>query len=369
VRHVRGLVPYLAVALLVAVGASAIVLTSLGSVSTVGVAPADIARPQGGQTLSATGRIAYFKQEQNGDLTLWAANFDGTRARPLATLPQSGPRPFSSRWTADGGAIAFINSGIGVSAIRVDGTRLDTVLPADVRSAGFRITDHRWSPSGRRVAVTAVRSNDNRSEVFIASATAPTFARATDLGDAFVADWLDEEQVLVESSRGLLGTVRSGFPLKRLTERAGASPVVSEGRIFFLTGKIGGPGDGALPYVGETVVWSVGPEGGEGRLEMRLGLGSEMRLDGRWPDGRYLVHLARDRTQWLASTRLVTLASAIPLQRVIVGADRKSAIGLAGARIVRIDVARANLASPPPEAFVVLLDGVIGADAWVPRGS
>ncbi|TMG33831.1 MAG: hypothetical protein E6H94_10330 [Chloroflexi bacterium] len=341
-RHVRGLVPYLAVALLVAVGASAIVLTSLGSVSTVGVAPADIARPQGGQTLSATGRIAYFKQEQNGDLTLWAANFDGTRARPLATLPQSGPRPFSSRWTADGGAIAFI---------------------------GFRITDHRWSPSGRRVAVTAVRSNDNRSEVFIASATAPTFARATDLGDAFVADWLDEEQVLVESSRGLLGTVRSGFPLKRLTERAGASPVVSEGRIFFLTGKIGGPGDGALPYVGETVVWSVGPEGGEGRLEMRLSLGSEMRLDGRWPDGRYLVHLARDRTQWLASTRLVTLASAIPLQRVIVGADRKSAIGLAGARIVRIDVARANLASPPPEAFVVLLDGVIGADAWVPRGS
>src|SRR5207247_2076014 len=95
-------------------------------------------------------------------------------------------------------------------------------------------------------------------------------------------------------------------PLKRLTERAGASPVVSEGRIFFLTGKIGGPGDGALPYVGETVVWSVGPEGGEGRLEMRLSLGSEMRLDGRWPDGRYLVHLARDRTQWLASTRLVT---------------------------------------------------------------
>ena len=104
-------------------------------------------------------------------------------------------------------------------------------------------------------------------------------------------------------------------------------------------------------------------------MEMRLGLGSEMRLDGRWPDGRYLVHLARDRTQWLASTRLVTLASAIPLQRVIVGADRKSAIGLAGARIVRIDIARANLASPPPEAFVVLLDGVIGADAWVPRGS
>ena len=367
-RIIRGLLPYVAVALLVAIGASAIVLTSLGSVSSVGVAPADIARPQGALTLSATGRLAYFRQEQSGDLTLWVANFDGTRARPLGTLPGSGPRPFTTRWTTDGGAIAFINAGIAVSAIRIDGSRFDTVLSADARSAGFRIIDHRWSPSGTKVAVTAVRSSDNRSDVFLASVTAPTFARATDLGDAFAAEWLDDERVLVESSRGLLGTVRSGFPLKRLTERVGASPVFVDGRVFFLAGKVGGPGDGAFPYVADTSVWSVDAEGGEGRLEMRLGLGGELRLDGRWPDGRYLVHVSRDRTQWLAGTRLITLPSPIPLQRVVVSADRRAAIGLGGARIMRIDVARSSLASPPPDAFVVLLDGVIGADAWVPRG-
>ena len=189
-RIIRGLLPYVAVALLVAIGASAIVLTSVGSVSSVGVAPADIARPQGALTLSATGRLAYFRQEQSGDLTLWVANFDGTRARPLGTLPGSGPRPFTTRWTTDGGAIAFINAGIAVSAIRIDGSRFDTVLSADARSAGFRIIDHRWSPSGTKVAVTAVRSSDNRSDVFLASVTAPTFARATDLGDAFAAEWL-----------------------------------------------------------------------------------------------------------------------------------------------------------------------------------
>ena len=366
-RTVRGLLPYVAVAVLVAAGASAIVLTSLGSVSTVGVAPADIARPRGVQTLSPTGRLAYFKQEQSGDLTLWIANFDGTRARPLGTLPSSGPRPFTTRWTTDGGAIAFINGGIGVSVIRVDGTRLETGLSTEARGTGFRIVDHRWSPSGTKVAVTAVRSSDNRSDVYLASVTAPTFVRATDLGDAFAAEWLDDDQVLVESSRGLLGTVRSGFPLKQLTERSGASPVIVDGRVFFLSGKVAGPGDGAVPYVSDTSVWSVGPEGGEARLEMRLGLGGELRLDGRWPDGRYLVHVSRDRTQWLAGTRLITLPSPIPLQRLVLSADRRSAIGLGGARIMRIDVARSTLASPPPEAFVVLLDGVIGADAWVPR--
>jgi hypothetical protein len=53
------------------------------------------------------------------------------------------------------------------------------------------------------------------------------------------------------------------------------------------------------------------------------------------------------------------------LRRVVVSADRRSAIGFGTGRLIRIDMSRGlNLQE---SAFVVLLDGIVTADVWVAR--
>src|SRR5437899_6266102 len=185
-RHARALLPYLATAAVIAAGSTALVLGPAEMADLPGSASSDTTRaaPQ----LSTTGRLAYWRQNPAGAFVLWAANLDGSSARPLTTLSANTSRPFGTRWTGDGRAVAYVTD-LGIAVIRLDGSRVDLTLPAATRNAGFRVIDQRWSPSGTSVAATLYRSTDGRSEVHLGSLERRDLTRAGDLGTAFVAGW------------------------------------------------------------------------------------------------------------------------------------------------------------------------------------
>jgi hypothetical protein len=361
VRYTKALLPYLATAAVIAAGSTALVLTTVEGTDVPSGASGDATRtpPQ----LSSTGRLAYWRQNPAGAFVLWAANLDGSSARPLTTLAPNTSRPFGTRWSGDGGAVAYVTD-LGIGVIRLDGSRVDLVLPAATRNAGFRVIDQRWSPSGTRVAATLYRSTDGRSEVHLGSLERRELTRAGDLGNAFVADWLSDDEVLVESDNGVLGALRAPGSLRRLFDQSAASPIIDGGRILFLQGTVAG-GDQTGIFVQSPSVWSVGLEGKDARRETRLEVAGPLRLDGRWPDGRFLMHIKGDASQWFGTTRLTSLAPSSLFRRVVVSADGRSALGFGGPRIVRVDLARGM--TPTEASFVVLLDGIIGADAWVRR--
>ena len=177
---------------------------------------------------------------------------------------------------------------------------------------------------------------------------------------------IGEDEVLVESTTGGLNALRENGTARRLFDQSAASPFFDGRRIYFLVGAITGGADGTPILVNNPSVWSVAVDGKDARREDRLGLGGNVRLDGRWPDGRYLVHVGSDATQYLSGNGLVSLQGSTVLRRVVVSADRRAAVGFSGVRLIRIDLSKGPI--PPENAFVVLLDGIVGADAWVPRG-
>ena len=182
--------------------------------------------------------------------------------------------------------------------------------------------------------------------------------RAGDLGNAFVADWLSDDEVLVESDSGVLGALRAPGSLRKLVDQVAASPIIDGGRILFLQGAIAS-GDQTGIFVVNPSIWSVAVDGKDARRESRLEVAGNLRLDGRWPDGRYLMHIKGDASQWFGTSRLTVLAPSSLFRRVVVSADGRSAVGLGGPRIVRIDLARGM--TPTEGSFVVghLCGGVI----------
>jgi hypothetical protein len=249
---------------------------------------------------------------------------------------------------------------------RLDGKRADIAVPAAVRNSGFRVIDQRWSPSGTRVAATVQRSTDGKSEVYFGSIEGGELVRAGDLGIAFAGDWLSDAEVLVESDTGMLGALReAGQPVRKLVDRSAASPFFNGSRVFFLAGAVSATPSGI--FVSNPTVQSVRPDGQDVRAEGRLEVLGVLRLDGIWPDARYLMHIGADPTQFLVGPRSTSLAPSSLLRRAVVGADRRFAIGFGGSRVVRIDLTRGF--SPAEGAFVVLLDGVISPDAWVKRSA
>jgi hypothetical protein len=361
VRHARALLPYLAAAAVIAAGSTALVFATIEG----GAAPIPTATgpPGSAPALSENGRLAYWRQNPSGDYLLWVANLDGSRARPITTVSRNAPRPFLTRWTADGGAVAFVSAD-GLSRIALDGSKIDVILPAATRTAGFRIIEHRWSKSGTKVAATAYRSSDGKADVHFASVERRDLSRPADLGNTYVGDWLSEDEVLVESERGVVGALREAGTLRRLTDTPAGSPVLSGGRVFFLAGPISTSGEPRLVFVSNPSVWSVLPDGMGARRESRLEVGGPMRLDGRWPDGRYLVHLSQDRNQFLAGPRATVFSNApSALQRVTPSADGRVAIAVSNMRLYRIDLTRGF--TPDEGAFLVLLDGVLSPDTWV----
>ena len=94
-RYTKALLPYLATAAVIAAGSTALVLTTVESADVPSGASGDATRtpPQ----LSSTGRLAYWRQNPAGAFVLWAANLDGSSARPLTTLVPNTSRPFGTR--------------------------------------------------------------------------------------------------------------------------------------------------------------------------------------------------------------------------------------------------------------------------------
>jgi hypothetical protein len=353
--------PYVAAAAVIAVGSVALVYATVDAddaVATSGGAGSP-------QPLSTNGRLAYWRQSPSGAFVLWASNLDGSQARPLTTLAANTSRPFGTRWTADGNAVAYVTD-LGIGVIKLDGTRTDIPVPAQVRNAGFRVIDQRWPPSGTRVAATLQRSTDGKTEMYLGSLDRRELVRAGDLGNAFAGSWLSDDEVLVESDTGVLGALRQpGQPIRRLVERSAASPFFDGVRVLFLAGVVGASGSASGIFVTNPTVWSVLPDGRDLRPEGRLEVIGSFRLDGVWPDNRYLMHSGADQTQYLIGPRSTSLAPSSLLRRAVVSLDQRVAIGFGGSRIVRIDLTRGL--SPAESAFVVLLDGIISADAWIPR--
>jgi hypothetical protein len=354
--------PYVAAAAVIAVGSVALVYATVDVDDTVLASSAGAGSPQ---PLSSTGRLAYWRQSPSGAFVLWASNLDGSKPRPLTTLAANTSRPFGTRWTGNGGAVAFVTD-LGIAVVNVDGTRTDIPIAGQVRNAGFRLVDQRWSPSGRRVAATLQRSTDGKTDLWMGSLDRRELVAAGVFGNAFFGDWLSDDEVLVESDTGVLGTLREpGQSLRKVVEMAAASPFFDGSRVFFLAGSVGPTITASGIFVTNPSVWSVRPDGADARREGRIEVLGSLRLDGIWPDGRYLMHSGADQTQFIVGPRSTSLAPSSLLRRAVVSADRRFAIGFGGSRIVRIDLTRGL--SPAESAFVVLLDGIISADAWVPR--
>src|SRR5438034_2562981 len=364
VRHAGSLLPYVAAAAVIAVGSVALVYATVDG----GAAPASsggASAPQ--QQLSSSGRLAYWRQSPSGAFVLWASNLDGSAARALTTLAANTSRPFGTRWTGDGNAVAY-GTDLGVAIIKLDGTRTDMPVPAQVGNSGFRLIDQRWSPSGRRVAVTLQRSTDGKTDLWMGSLDRRELVAAGVFGNAFFGDWLSDDEVLVESDTAVLGALReSGQPLRKLVDRPAASPFFDGARVYFLAGSAGTYSFPIGIFVANPSVWSVLPNGTDLRAERRLEVIGALRLDGVWPDGRYLMHSGADQTQFLVGPRPTSLAPSSLLRRAVVAADRRLAIGFGGSRVVRIDLTHGL--DPADSAFVVLLDGVISPDAWVRRSA
>ena len=376
-RHARALLPYAVTGLVVVAASAAALGLAIGDLRDAREAAVDrpsaapSAAPRAFPELSRTGRLAYWRGDttgSGGELTV--ANLDGTLRRAIARTGAT-RRISLTRWTPDGEAVAYVENGTTLALARLDGTRAELTLSDDVRTGGGRITDHRWTSDGSRVAATVVRA-DLRSDVYVALVADRSWVRATDLDDVFVAEWIDSDHLLVHTGGGIIGVLRPGVmnAIRPITGMPATSPLIADdGRVHFLTGAITStPRDISLPYLtaSRATVWSIGLDGSEPRSETQNPL-DDVRLDGRYGPGAYLAHRGSSQLQVLLSEAVnVPANDAGPAERIVVAPDGRSAVGFSSSRIVRFDVARA--AAPgslgPP---TVMLDSTQGGDVWHPR--
>ena len=372
-RPVRGLVPYAAFAVFI-VGASivALVATTLGSPVRTVEAPSS-ASPTAAPTavrpatdLSTAGRLAYWRTEANGDYQLWLANADNSRRRSVTKADQSG-NVARTKWSADGSSVAYVESGVRLVVVRIDGVKTTYTLAQDLRADGYRIVDHRFSPSGARIAATVQRTTGSQSDVYV-SGPAGNWTRLTTTEDVLAADWISEDELLVQTTGGIVGRLRtSGQNLLRpLTGIASATPLIGDdGRIYFLSGRVSGfaGSNETLVYASAASVWSMTIDGEDLRKEP-IGLESDsFRLDGQWPGG-FLVHRGTNPAQAaFGKTAIEIPTSAGLIERLQASPDKKFAIGFAGTNLVRLDIA----ANGTVVNAVVLLGSVSQGDAWFPR--
>lgn len=317
--------------------------------------------------LSPSGRLAYWRTEPNGDYLLYLANADNSRRRSVAKADK--PNAVSrTRWTADGGAVAYVENGVRLVVLRVDGATTSYTLAPSLRSDGYRITDHRSSPSGVRIAATVQRTSGTQTDVYLA-AGGGTFTRLTTTEDILAADWVSEDELLVQTTGGIVGRLRVGGTdqLVPLTGIPAATPVIGDdGRVYFLSGRISGfaSTNETVVLAASATVFSVTADGEDLRREAALTT-EGMRLDGLWPGSGYLVHRGTNAAQAIAAakTPVAIAESAGVVERLQVSADRRYAVGFAGTNLVRVDISATGVPSTP----AVLLGAVENGDAWFPR--
>jgi len=373
VRSLPGLAPYAALAVLI-VGATifALVTTTLGV--PVAVAPAQTsASPSAAAStirpssdLSASGRLAYWRQEANGDYLLWLANADNSRRRSVAKADQ--PNAVSrTKWSADGSAVAYVESGVRLVVVRVDGTKSNYTLAPELRADGSRIVDHRFSPSGARIAATVQRTTGSQSDVYV-SGVGGTWARLTTTEDVLAGDWLTEDELLVQTTGGIIGRLRASGrdQMRPLTGLPGATPLLADdGRVHFLSGRVA-PFAGAsetLVYSAQSSIWSMTADGEDLRREPVTLDPDNFRLDGQWPGG-YLLHRGTNPAQVaIAKTTIDLPTTAGLIERLQASPDKKFAIGFANGNLVRLDLAPTGAAG----GAALLLGSVSQGDTWFPH--
>ena len=373
--QLRGLWPYALVSALVVI--ASVVAIVVSTASPAAVAPAT-ASPSPSASASASraavtdlsplGRLAYWRAEPNGDHLLWLANADNSRRRSVAktTTPSTIAK---TKWTIDGSAVAYVDNGTRLVVVRVDGATTSYALSPEQRNDQYRIVDHRFSPSGTRIAATVQRLSGSQSDVWIATA-AGGWSRITTVEDALVADWLDEEEVLVQTTGGVISAVRvSGVnQFRPLTGLQASSPVIgNDGRIHFLAGRVtqfAGASE-TFVFAAAANVWSMTADGTDVRREATPPDQDSLRLDGTWPGG-YLYHRGTNPAQLVIGSIPILLPSNAGLiERIEVSTDKRYAIGFAGTTVVRVDIGPTGLA---PNA-VLLLGSIDSGDVWFPRGA
>jgi Tol biopolymer transport system component len=301
----RGLVPFAVAGVLIVVGSSVAVVSTVRPSS---AGPAASERPsaaasavRSGVELSRSSRLAFWR-----DKKLWVSNLDGSLRYAVASTEDL-RRVSLTRWSIDGGTVAFIDSGLSVAIVTTDGARVDVDLPIDLRNQGYRISDLRWSPDGRRIAATLLRPGDGRSDAFIIDRTAARaeWTRLTSLEDVIAGDWVSNEELLAYTAGGAVGIIGTRAPnsMRLISGVQGVSPIIGpEGRIHFLVGRIPTSRDPSLPYItaNRASVWSAATDGSDVRRESAWEL-NDVRLDARLPDGRYLVHRGSSNAQGIVS--------------------------------------------------------------------
>jgi hypothetical protein len=200
------------------------------------------------------------------------------------------------------------------------------------------------------------------------------WTRITQLDDLFVGDWISAEELLAYTAGGVLGIVRTGSlnAIRPISGAVGASPIVAQdGRIHFLAGRVPTVRDASLPSITVTraMIWSAAADGSDVRPERTIEL-NDVRLDGRLPDGRYLVHRSSSLAQAVTAPEDVEPlpANAGVVERVRVAPDGRSAYGFTRERIVRLDLAKVGTTPPatPGAGVNVFLDTSGEADVWFP---
>ncbi len=375
-RQARALLPYAIAGVFVAAASSAAIVLSLGGGGTPrqSEGPAGSAAPTAAPSrivtdLSPNGRLAYWRNEPNGDNVLWVSNVDGSLRRGIGKTEDL-RRITKTRWTTDGTAVAWIDAGTRLVVARVDGTQITIPMPLDARTNSYRIVDHRWSPDGTRVAATFQRQIDGRNDVYIAQ-LGGGWTRATAIDNVIAADWVTDDQLLVQETSGVVALLRADTlnGLRPITGLQATSPILGDdGRIYFLVGRVATlSGDPETLVLATTPsVWSTTVDGDEPRRDVeQLSDSDSLRLDSRWPGGAFLVHAGTQPAQLVRGTGAPQLpATAGLVQRLKVSADHRLAIGFTPSGIVRLDIP----ASPNAALGVVLLLGSIAdGDAWFPR--
>jgi hypothetical protein len=375
VSQLRGLWPYALVSALLVIASVVAIVVSTASPTAVAPAtasPSPSAAASASRAavtdLSPLGRLAYWRAEPNGDHLLWLANADNSRRRSVAktTTPSTIAK---TKWTVDGNAVAYVDGGTRLVVVRVDGATTSYALSAEQRNDQYRIVDHRFSPSGTRIAATVQRQSGGQSDVWIATA-AGGWSRITTIEDALVADWLDEEEVLVQTTGGVISAVRvTGMnQFRPLTGLQASSPVIGgDGRIHFLAGRVtqfAGASE-TFVFAAAANVWSMTADGTDVRREATPPDQDSLRLDGTWPGG-YLYHRGTNPAQLVIGSIPILLPSNAGLiERIEVSPDKRYAIGFAGSTVVRVDIGPTGLA---PSA-VLLLGSIDSGDVWFPRSA
>ena len=376
-RHALALLPYAITALLVVATSAGALVFAVADARDARAAAVDraaataTAAPRAFPELSRASRLAYWRTDPTGGADLTVSNLDGTLRRTLARADAI-RRISLTRWTPDGNAIAYVDNSSALVVARLDGTRAEIALGDEARGQGGRIVDHRWSPDSAHVAASVVRP-DLRSDVFLAKAGDRTWTRSTTLEDAFAADWIATDLVLVHTGGGVLGVMRPGSQtngIRPLTGLPATSPIIADdGRIHFLTGTVSStPRDITLPFLTASgaSVWSMAPDGADLRRETQ-NVADDVRLTGRYAQGRYLAHRGSSQLQVLLSEGVnIPSIDAGPVERAIVAPDGRSAIGFSANRIIRFDLAR-GVALGTFSSPTVMLDSTAGGDVWYPR--